>query len=190
MLTIVTPATSTALTTVEAMREELGLDAADGLLGEFILRASAMVESLCGRSFARERVRETIRARLSGGPILPRRWPVAAIVALTIDGKAVDPVEVSFDEGMFERAGGWGREAVITYDAGYVLPGSAGRTLPYDIERVVVELVKTDWHNRDRDTSIRSEDVDGVSSMSFFGSGSTLAAITAPLAAYRLPVAL
>lgn len=190
MLTIVTPAESKALTTVGAVCSEIGSDAAGPLLDEFILRASAMVESMCGRSFARERVRETIRPRLHGGPILPRRWPVVGIVSLTIDGETVDPSEVAFDEGTFERAGGWGREVVIIYDAGYVLPGHEGRTLPHDIERVVVELVKTDWHNRDRDTSIRSEDVDGVSSMSFFGSGSTFAAITAPLAAYRLPVAL
>ncbi|WP_062208037.1 hypothetical protein [Aureimonas sp. AU12] len=190
MLTIIEKAASKALTTTVAVEAELGsFDANErGLVEEMILRASATVETLCGRTFALERVRETSASVLrQGGSLTLSRWPIAEIHSVTANGSALGDDAYALDHGIL--SGAFGRVAV-EYSAGYVLPGVEGRDLPYDIERVVIELVKLDWLSRGRDASIRSEDVDGVSSIAFFGAGSTMSAVTAPLAAYRVPVAL
>ncbi|WP_182422306.1 hypothetical protein [Aureimonas sp. ME7] len=188
MLTVVDPSESKALTTLEAVKRELGAPDQDALLMEMILRASATVETLCGRSFARERVRETSSGVVRlGGSVTLSRWPIVEIHSVTANGAEMEDDRYDLDHGVL--TGAFGR-VVVEYTAGYVLPGQDGRDLPHDIERVVIELAKNDWHSRSRDMSIRSEDVDGVSNLSFFGSGSTINAITAPLAAYRVPVAL
>jgi hypothetical protein len=59
-----------------------------------------------------------------------------------------------------------------------VLPGDPDRTLPEDIERAVIMLVKIAWFARTRDPLIRSEDVSGITNTTYwvggFGNGSTL----------------
>lgn len=188
MLTIVAPTATRALTTVAAVESELGVTGQDALITEFILRASAMVETFCGRSVALERVRETSPCALRGGAgIALTRWPIVEIHSVTANGVELATDRYHVDHGILTGAFG---NVVVEYTAGYVLPGEEGRTLPHDIERVVVALVKMDWHGRNRDQSIRTETVEDLGNFTYFGSGSAVDAVTAPLGPYRMPVAL
>ena len=67
---------------------------------------------------------------------------------------------------------------MVDYRAGYVLPGEPDRTLPDDIERAAIMLVKAAWFARTRDPLIRSEDVSGVTNTTYwvggFGNGGSL----------------
>lgn len=71
----------------------------------------------------------------------------------------------------------------------YVLPDKDGRTLPYDVEAVVIDLAKRAYHARGRDMSIRSSDVDGLASVSYFDLGN-MPDVLAALAPYRVRIAL
>src|SRR5512132_4147159 len=81
----------------------------------------------------------------------------------------------------------------LDYQAGYVLPGEPGRTLPDDIERAAIMLVKAAWFARTRDPLIRSEDVSGITNTTYwvggFGNGASLPPdVEGLLAKHRQPV--
>ncbi len=189
MLTVITPADNHRLTTLAATKAELRLSA--GADDEFLLgmidQASAIVRRWCGRDFALETVRETIRLTVPVDDLSLLRWPVVSVVSVTEAGKtlAVSDYETDAAAGFVYRLTGsddrrdWpAAKLVIEYAAGYVLPGKPGRTLPEDVERATVMLVKAGWFARLRDPLVRSEDVSGVLSTTYwvggFGNGSSL----------------
>ena len=168
----------TRLTTLAAARAELDLasGADDDFLATLISQASDAVTSWCGRTFALETVRETIDLPVSSPAILPSRWPLVDIVSVHRGGEAITVADIETDDaGLIYRlddAGDrldWPRGSLlIAYRAGYVLPNSAGRTLPNDIERAALILVRAAFFARSRDPLIRSETVDGAGSIDFF----------------------
>jgi len=192
MLTVISPAAHHRLTTLEAVKNELSLTntADDAFLSDLIDQASDIVRTWCGRSFALEGVRETLHHNRPGASVMLSRWPVASIDAVTIDGRVFDPVNFQAEDGagIVYRIGADGCTAswpsgrtVIEYTAGYVLPNddnSAEPTLPKDIERAAIILVKTAYFARGRDPLIRTEDVSGIASTTYwvggFGNGATL----------------
>jgi hypothetical protein len=178
MLTIISPAAHQRLTTVEALRVELGLTggADDAYLEALIEQASAAMASWCGRSFALESVRETLHRDGRAGTLMLSRWPVVSIEAVTIGGTVLDPALAEAEDGgfLYQLDGngcriGWpsGR-AVVDYRAGYVLPDKPASTLPKDIERAAIIQVKAWFLGRDRDPLTRSENVEGVGSTDYF----------------------
>lgn len=170
MLTVITAAASHRLTTPDAVRQHLsiGEEVADAYLGELIDRASAAVGRFCDRAFALETVREVLRQG-GGDELQLTRWPVLAVQSVAApDPLAADGYELDGAKGFLLRLGGWWRGRVeVVYQAGYVLPGQNGRTLPKDVERATLALVAADFHGRGRDPSIRSETVEGVGSSSY-----------------------
>lgn len=178
MLIVVTPAASRLLSTVERLQVELGATSEPqasqvaGVLAE----ASAAVETHCSRTFARETVRETLRLRSAhGGAIRLQRSPIASIASITEDGAAVtaDDYEYEADTGQVyrlreDRRVGWpASKIVITYEAGYILPGADGADLPADVERQCLRVAVAIWHSRNRDPLLRSEAAEGVGSASY-----------------------
>jgi len=145
MITVTTPANSTALTTLAAVKQMLKIEGTDEdlLLGSEIAAASASVSAYCHRTFAREGLSETVKGY--GGPILMLgRAPVARLG--TILGNASDPITDAIlenaDAGLIYRKRNWdntiqlgwaitetprpGSEDplyVVAYSAGYLLPG-------------------------------------------------------------------
>lgn len=172
MLTIIAAAAETKLTTVAAARAELQVTsgADDAWLAQLIDQASDAVRSWCSRIFAVETVRESIYPDQPARSLMLARWPVVALTSLTINGTTEDVANVEAeDSGRLFRidAGGYhtpwpsGR-IVVEYSAGYVLPGLPARTLPNDIERAALSLVKASWFARTRDPLLRSEEVPDV----------------------------
>lgn len=177
-LTIIEAAGETKLTTLAAAKAELQVTsgADDAYLTTLIDQASDAVRSWCKRVFAVETVRESIYPDKPGTSLMLPRWPVVTIAGVTINGTAEDVANVEAeDSGHLFRIDASGcrmswpsGRIVVEYRAGYVLPGRPGRTLPNDLERAALSLVKSNWFARTRDPMIRSETVDGAGSTDYF----------------------
>lgn len=108
---------------------------------------------------------ESFRLKRPTESLVLARWPLVSIEMIIEAGAALagSDFEAEADKGLICRLAGDGERAdwcgniVIDYQAGYILPGEPGRTLPDDIERAAILLVKTAWFARTRDPLIRSE---------------------------------
>ncbi|MFD1623892.1 hypothetical protein [Azospirillum griseum] len=182
MLTVITPATTRRLTTVAAIKAELSLvtGADDPFIADLIARASATVERFCNRVFALETVRESVRLTVAADALSLGRWPVVSILSIIEGGKALTSADYETDggAGFIHRLTGLDRrcdwpvgKVTVEYTAGYVAPGQPGRTLPEDIERATIMLVKAGWFARSRDPMVRTEDVSGVMATTYWVGG-------------------
>lgn len=176
---------SDALTTVATVLDELDV-ADDGgavraRVERYINLASAWAARICGRTFVygaavveRHRGMGTVRLHLGR--------PIVSITSIVVDGTTLDAdsylVEDATAGVVFREAGfPWTAQAqpgpsyhlvpgseepsiVVTYAGGWVSPAHATnvlpRTLPYDLEDAVVELVVSRWRRRGQDVRVRS----------------------------------
>jgi uncharacterized phiE125 gp8 family phage protein len=187
MIEVIDPAEHRQLATLEAVKADLQIVGSDDddYLGELIDQASAAIETYCGRVFATERVRETIDQAAGTESLMVSRFPVGEIHTASIAGTDTDVDTLEIDDGGFlyrttdGRRTSWplGR-SIIEYDAGYALPGDAEPTLPEDITRAAILLVRHAYFGRGRDPSIRTEESTGVGSTTYglagIGNGNTL----------------
>jgi hypothetical protein len=196
MFTVQTAATKTDLTTLAAVKAELDLtDGKDNVfLSTQIHVASQMVTDYLNVAaaddgsvtLAQETLIETFRVhhsrylsrRLDSERtqylILARR-PITGIASVVQDGVTLDPTEYEVDgTGALkhlssDRPTDWnGNKAVVTYTAGWLLPGQSGRNLPPDIESATIGLVKASWYARKRDPNLKEENIPGVMQVSYF----------------------
>jgi hypothetical protein len=171
VLTVLSAATNTKLTTLETVKEELGITHMDSdiKLLRIIQEASDAVFRFCDRMFALQSYRETIRG-YGGNTITLSVTPVKIVTSvLSSNSPVLDYTLEDPDAGFLYRQAGWewtavvgwgleryfrpGSEApsfVVEYQAGYVMPGDAGiPSLPKDIERACIDTVRA-WHNLGR----------------------------------------
>ena len=217
MLIVSTPADTTALTTLVAVKEEMKIvgGADDAWLRRQIDGASALACAYLGVPMAndgtanlgRETVVETIRLD-RGHPRRGRwdvrrhdlrlaRWPISSVTSVEEAGTVLDAAayEMDVELGALTRLSGgapsfWAvGKIVITYVAGWLLPGDEGRNLPPEIEDAVIELVKASVFGRSRDPAIKSEQADGIDSVTYFfgtpGEGPMPASVVMKLDRYR-----
>jgi hypothetical protein len=185
-LTVLTAATQTDLTTLAAVKAELGLtDNKDNVwlalqiavASQIVTDYLNVVEADDGTvTLGREQLAETFRIhrsrylarRLDSERtqylVLSRR-PIASIDSVVHDGVTLDPSEYEVDgAGILkhlasDRPTDWnGNKVVVTYTAGWLLPGQTGRNLLADIESATIGLVKASWYARLRDPNIKSEE--------------------------------
>lgn len=178
MVEVITPAATTGLTTLARVKSELEIadTSMDTLLTSWIADASAEIVRFCGRPFARETYRETLSG-YGGTRLMLARTPVVSVASVLHNSDVItDFVINDADAGLLYRERGWqwsagvgwnitsyvvpGSEApkfVVEYTAGYLLPGAATPTLPGDIERACIELVKAVHAARKRDPAITAE---------------------------------
>lgn len=176
-----------ALTTLEAVKDELGISASDtskdARLTRYIHTASAEIERYCGRKFSRATVTEKLRPG-GGQKILLARTPVASVTSVKDNG--TDVTDYSLEDaaaGILYRAAGWtgsarcigiaydrvpGTEQAsleVEYVGGYVTPGqeltdSPGeleRDLPDGLEWACIETVKALACRQNVDPNVASE---------------------------------
>ena len=183
MITVVTPASTQALTTLAAVKAELALTGGgdDGYLSDAINGVSGTIARWCNRSFGRETVSEAIRLQRGLKP-LPElrlsRWPVASITSIAEGtGPALTYAdwEADLDNGLIYRLDGadnrrqWTAPKItVIYAAGYLLPGEQGRTLPNEIERAAILLASAAYRARGRDSFVKSEETPGVLRTEYF----------------------
>lgn len=172
MLTVITPASSRDLTTLETLKAYLSItgSAQDTALALAIRQASDAITRYVGQTFARERVQQTERhCHSSGSIILDRSFAVTlnsvtygdtalAATDWTLEGAVLRPYPYSY-QARYWSYGEW----IIDYWSGYELIGE----LPYDVERACL-LACAGWQSgRGRDPLIRSETAEGVGSVSY-----------------------
>lgn len=196
-LAVTDAAATQDLTTVAAVKDELGLvtNEHDMKLLGWIHEQSRVVADHCNRVFGAETVTETIQLATPRRTIALRRWPNIAAVTVTEDGVAVaaSGYRIVDESGILHRlsggAAGWwpcGVDIVIAYRAGYELLDA----LPEPIERVTKTLVKAQWHASRRDPYLRGEQIEGIGRFDYWV-GDTPGSrdqILAALDAYRNPV--
>jgi hypothetical protein len=206
-LTIIDAATERSLTTLEAVKLELGIGDSDttedALLTAQIAQKSAAAANWCRRPFALETVQETFwpgwddRALRDGAPLCLGRYPVAAIASVTQDGDALESGDLyrldgeGDDRRLLYRLTDDGdpacwtfcRSAVVEYLAGYDLPDD----VPADIEAAIIAWVKDGYFaagSNVRDPRLRSEQNYNVATFSYFdragGSTSSGSAVRPP----------
>lgn len=185
VLTVITPANSVDLTILANVKSELDLTttAEDVDLETWIDQASAMITAACNRTFGKETVAESFRARCSLGgqwptyrKIILERIPVTSITSVVEDGTTLTrdvDYECDNETGIMTRLSGdyesyWSfRTLVVTYAGGYDLLG----TLPLPIERATITMVKQFRSASKRDPLLKAEEIPGVLSQTFWVGG-------------------
>jgi hypothetical protein len=170
-VTVITPADSHDLTSIEAVKLELGITdtTEDEKLRAWIHQASGAIEDYCSRVFALEEVIETFRTPEFGVEqwLSLSRSPVSEIVSVTENDvllTASDHYEVDGDAFLWRVSSNYltpwaslGRVSV-QYIGGYSLLDD----LPYGVERACLQLIKTYRSRAGRDPMLRSEEIPGV----------------------------
>lgn len=211
MLTITSPAATTDLTTLAAVKAELGITTTtdDAYIATLIAAASAAAVAWCRRTFAHTGYSETFRPSsltggYSGSPASSRlrlgAWPVASVVSVAEGTAPLAPTDYELDAeaGILWRLDAAGNriawpnsKITVAFSAGWLLPNEVGRTLPVDIERAAILLTKTSYMARARDPLVKAESVAGVLDTQFWvgavGASSLLPEAENLLAPYRLP---
>ena len=151
-----------ALTTIEAVRQQLGLDPSDtsqdAVLARMINSASDAIRTYCDRDFARAQRADRLEG--PGRPVLLLPlYPVIRVESVTADGIPVLPEEYEVDVQagrLVRRGGSWpggpGLTVEVVYEAGYITPeqarnGLGERDLPYDLEEACIATVMS-WFSR------------------------------------------
>jgi hypothetical protein len=198
LLTIITPATTFALAEAATIIEELGDDTIDpDFISRLIDGASKRIATYCNRVFARETVAETFRLDCRQECLLLARVPVVSFTSVVENGVTLTGADYEVDAatGVLSRliddvdtlwASG---KIVVTYAAGFLLPGEANRNLPDDIERACIELVKRAYYASSQDPMVKADEVDGIGRQEFFAPSSKglPAEVEAILSDYRAP---
>lgn len=145
-----------ALTTIEALKEELGIavddTSKDKQLARYINAASDAIRAYCDRDFARAH-RTDVRKGSGAPALLLRLFPLVEIHHVKIDEETVADYRVDRDTGVLWRADGWPSASIpnieVEYTGGYVTSEQARedeqleRTLPYDLEEACIVTAAT-----------------------------------------------
>lgn len=123
------------------------------------------------------------RGGRGGGALELRRRPVVSIASVILDDVLVPSGEYRIDgeTGFLCRlttdgypCEWWfGKSLAVAYVAGYLLPGETGfdtdpYPLPPALQGAAVRLVSSFWASRGRDPTLRSEQLDGVASYTYW----------------------
>ncbi|MFK8250657.1 head-tail connector protein [Ancylobacter terrae] len=194
MLTVIEPATNRNLTTLLAVKAELDLqhEKDDVYLLEMIGQASAAIEAWCMRALVAETVREVIHLVEPSATLLLERCPVISIASVTIEGGALPADQYEADAGagiVYRLSSGGSRtrwsagRVVIDYAAGFAVPAG----IPPDLNRAAVLAVRGAYLNRARDTAIKSEEIPGIITASYWSPSSLPLEVIQLIERYRAP---
>lgn len=155
IVSVLEPAESLALVTLEIVKQELGIaadnTAQDARLTRYISQASAQIHTYTQRIFPLQTYRNRYLADHSPRPaLILSAWPVVEIAVLTEDGAAVTDYTLDAEPGLVWRQTtidwcAWrGGETVVDFSAGYA-------DIPDDIEAAALRVVtlQNSVHGRD-----------------------------------------
>jgi hypothetical protein len=171
-----------ALTTLDAVKTELGIDLVDTTHDDYLKHkinvASQAIEDYCDRSFGSDEVTETFPAE---GQLLlvVSRPPITEIDSITIDDVEIESANYEIEGAgagkirllyggadvslqahnlTADRMAGTARYLYsVTYTGGYVLPSETSPTLPATIEEACIQQVVTEYRQKGKDRSITAE---------------------------------
>jgi hypothetical protein len=134
---VLTPATSTALITLDELKLAFGIDPTDtthdAQMQLLIDQYSDLIASMCNRTFAKETVEETWRGDpppYENNRVFLTRYPVADGDITSVggtDGTLIDPAnyEIENASGKLTLIGTTADPIIVTYTGGYDLPDEA-----------------------------------------------------------------
>lgn len=196
IITPIEPAATSALTTLDRVKLELGItnNDNDAILTFKIAEASSDIAIRCAPLLQRETVTQTFYSdgwneRVSA--LRLRNYPVAGIIDRTVQetidsvltdvvikGVVLDDVGLDAAEyrvvpenGLLYRVScHWSfcRSIAVTYQGGYLLPGELGRNLPPALEAACVELVSGYWAARGRDPTLKARETIDVARFEYW----------------------
>lgn len=184
MLTVVTPAASSRLTSENRARDHLllGVEVASPYLLDLIDGASDVIARECDRTFGRRVLRQTFGWNACGGG-LRLALGTTAIISVTVAGTALSSgfFEIDAEDLRLYRLDAAGRridwaaaETVVTYATGWVLPSDPGYgttapadRLPASVEQACLTLIQARHAAQGRDPMLRSRSTEGVGSASW-----------------------
>lgn len=172
---------SNALTTLDTVKIELGIDLGVTTYDDYLKRkinvASQAIEDYCNRVFGTAEVTETFRAEGQLAFVVAR-CPITAIDSITFDDVEIDDDNYEIEDAAAgvirllygaadvsmqartvtaDRMAGTARKLYsVTYTGGYVLPAGSS-TLPAVIDEACVQQVVTEYRQRGKDRSITAE---------------------------------
>lgn len=177
ILSITTAATVTALTTLERVKAELSItdNASDVLLRAKIREATSDINA---RAWADplETLTETFWNVGCEEYLILRRRPNVAMTSVTVDDVATTDYRLDAETGQLYCLDASGyptfwsacKSIVVVYAAGYTMPGQTNANLEPALEAAAIELLQSYWMSRGRDPLIRSEDVPGLGSVTYW----------------------
>ena len=183
-----------ALTTLDRVKVELDIsdNASDAKLTNYILETSAAIESYCGRSFHKETLTENVEGKDTPF-ILVSKAPIISIASITIEGVVMDSstyrihdAKAGIIAGDFVStarrysqltqtpvAGSEYALYEVEYTAGYDMPSSVDRNLPYDLESACIAMIRSKFFANSCDPSIKKESATGAGSVEYADSAMT-----------------
>jgi len=192
-LTVTSAASYSLFTELATVKREMDVSpddpAEDKQLFDLIQQATDFIVRYTGRRFVKQSYTETVGSR--GTPnIVLQNVPVVSITGVEYRGSTVSSTSYEIedaDAGIVFNKVGWTDTQVkrlgigltptrfrhkdwsISYQAGYVAPGSTdgARTLPHDVERACIDLVKMWYYQRSDDPSVRYEKTGDAAQMKF-----------------------
>ncbi|MBP6818341.1 MAG: hypothetical protein KBC46_03455 [Ferrovibrio sp.] len=206
LITVITAASSRALTTVAAVMAELGPEWAgqEQLIAGYIAEASEIIEGQCNRIFALERLLQVDRELADQKTMLLGRWPVVSVLQVSRNGAGLDAAtyEVNNTAGTIRPLAGEsycrfpaGRHEVDFW-AGYRLPEQSTIGLPTEgvqplpavIGQACIRMVKGRVLGRERDPALKAQEVEGVGRDEYWVGGPAIPEdIADALAPFRMP---
>ncbi len=179
IVTVTDAASSYDLTTLANAKAELGItdSASDVALRRYISSASVAAANYCDRVFVVETVSEQFippqcYPYYSGEILQLARFPIIAVTSVTEDDTVlVEDTDFSVDykTGRLVRLASDGVSIsvwpivsiTVVYSAGYT-------TTPADLEDAVIRMVTQRYSAKGRDSSLRSEEIPGVRSATYW----------------------
>jgi hypothetical protein len=173
-VTVLTPASSYRLTTLEAVMAEITLADQVSFAESLIDQASAAVARECGTVFAQQAYREVQESRYCSPHLFLHRWPLVSVSSVSHGSTMMTDYRIwSAETGVLYRTNGWWAwagygletEWTVEYIAGYVLPeqltpldptGPTLRDHASDLERATIETIKVWFHERMVETRIEA----------------------------------
>lgn len=171
MLEVITPAAASDLVTLNEVKGYLDIsgNSQDPFLVAQIAAVSQSIEGYLRRQLRPEVVEETIWN--PGSTIVLTRWPLISVVSVTeADTVLVAGTDFKTETrtGMLFRFNGsarqdWWGTTVVRYNAGYSV-------IPALVKEACFMAVKATRESVDREVGAKTERLEGVASISYFGS--------------------
>ena len=181
-ITVNTASTNIRFTTLGGVKNDLGIGSTDqdSYLDGLILEASDFIRTFTNREFARETVTEKLPKRFASPRLMVSRTPVRTVLFIEHNGSSVSSTSYEIedrDAGIIWREDRFHDTAIynhyisrypsrfgrkdykVKYEAGYKMPGSTDRDLPYDLERAAREIVTQTFLESDINKNVVREDV-------------------------------
>lgn len=174
--TVSVAASTHDLTVLETVKQELGVtnNNSDAFLARAISEQSAFAATYCQRQFVQETLIDLFRLHCATcEPLILSRAPTTSITSVVENTTTLSASEYEFDDdtgevwrlnGSDQRSSWAAGKIEVTFVGGYELL----TTLPFEVERGVIELVKELYYAKTRDPMVKAEAVEGIGRTEFW----------------------